>query len=96
MDEIDHRILRELHLNARITNAELAARVGLSPSPCWSRVRNLEQQGVIEGYVAIFNQTALGMPDTVIIEVTLDHHDDDILRRFEENWRGSPRWWKPI
>jgi Lrp/AsnC family leucine-responsive transcriptional regulator len=83
MDSIDHRILRELASNARITNTELAARVGLSPSPCWTRVRNLEESGVIEGYVTLFNQAALGLPDTVIVEVTLDRHDDEILNKFE-------------
>jgi Lrp/AsnC family leucine-responsive transcriptional regulator len=90
MDDTDLRILRELQRNARITNAELAAKVGLSPSPCWNRVRNLEQQGVIEAYVAVFNQTALGLPDTVIIEVTLEKHDDEMLRRFEENLAQLP------
>ena len=83
MDEIDYRILRELQWHARISNAELAARVHLSSSPCWNRVRNLEKQGVIEKYVTIFNQTALGLPDTVIVYVSLDRHDDDALQRFE-------------
>ncbi len=83
MDEIDHRILRELQWHARMSNAELAQRVRLSPSPCWNRVRNLEKQGIIEKYVTIFSQTALGLPDTVIVYVTLDHHDDEALHRFE-------------
>ena len=83
MDEIDYRILRELQFNARISNADLAERVGLSASPCWTRVRALEQQGVIEKYVSIFDQAALGLPDTVIIEVTLDRHDDETLKKFE-------------
>ncbi len=90
MDEIDRRILRELQYNARITNAELAERVGLSPSPCWNRVRALEQQGVIEKYVTIFDQAKIGLPDMVIIEVTLEHHDDDILRKFAEALEKLP------
>ena len=53
MDAIDRRILRALHRNARLTNAELAEEVGLSPSHCWTRVKRLEQAGVIKGYVAI-------------------------------------------
>src|SRR6266540_2305931 len=68
MDEIDYRILRELQFNARIANVQLAERVGLSPSPCWNRLRHLEAQGVIENYRTIFSQAALGMPDTAIIE----------------------------
>src|SRR5205814_72820 len=53
-------------------------------SPCWNRLRNLETEGIIEKYVTIFNQGALGVPDTVIIEARLDRHDDDTLKRFEE------------
>lgn len=84
MDEIDCRILREIQFNARISNVELAERVGLSPSPCWNRLRNLEKECVIDRYVTLFNQTALGMPDTVILELRLEHHDDRTLKRFEE------------
>jgi len=83
LDEIDYRILRELQFNARISNSELAQRIGLSPSPCWTRVRNLEANRVISQYVTIFSQGALGLPDTVIINVTLDRHDDETLKRFE-------------
>lgn len=82
LDETDHRIMRELQENARIKNADLAERVGLSPSPCWTRVRNLEKSGVIDRYVTIFNNEALGLPDTVIIEVTLERHDDEVLKKF--------------
>jgi Lrp/AsnC family leucine-responsive transcriptional regulator len=84
MDAIDKRILRALHRNARLTNAELAEEVGLSPSPCWTRVRRLEQAGVIRGYVAILDQAQLGLPDTVIIEVMTEKHDEETLRRFEQ------------
>jgi Lrp/AsnC family leucine-responsive transcriptional regulator len=83
MDEIDYRILRELQSNARISNVELAQRVGLSPTPCWNRVRNLEKEGVIEKYVAVLNQAALGRADTVIVELHLENHDDESLKRFE-------------
>ena len=83
MDAIDRRILRALHRNARLTNAELAEQVGLSPSPCWTRVKRLEQAGVIKGYVAILDQAQLGLPDTVIIEVMMERHDEDSLKRFE-------------
>ncbi len=84
MDEIDYRILRELQQNARISNADLADRVGLSASPCWNRVRNLEKEGIIEKYVAICNQSAFGLPDTVLIYLSLDRHDDEVLKRFED------------
>ena len=83
MDEIDYRILKELQWDARLSNTELASRVGLSASPCWTRVRNLEKQGTIEKYVTIFNQSLLGLPDTAFVYVTLEHHDDEALHRFE-------------
>jgi Lrp/AsnC family leucine-responsive transcriptional regulator len=82
IDELDRRILRELRLDGRLSNTKLAERVGLSTTPCWNRVRALEEGGMIEGYAALLSQTALGYPDTVIIEVTLDRHDDDIFEKF--------------
>lgn len=90
MDEIDRRILRELHLNAKISNTELAERVGLSPSPCWNRVRRLEADGVIEKYVTIINQRAIGVPDSVILEIRMTAQDTETLRRFEETLRSLP------
>jgi Lrp/AsnC family leucine-responsive transcriptional regulator len=90
MDAIDRRILRALHGEARLTNAELAERVGLSPSPCWSRVRRLEQSGVIRGYRAELDQAKLGLPDTVIIEVMTEKHDEEQLRRFEQAIADMP------
>jgi Lrp/AsnC family transcriptional regulator, leucine-responsive regulatory protein len=82
LDDIDRAILRELQGNGRLSNTELAERVGLSPSPCWQRVKRLEEGGYIEGYAAVLNQKQLGMPDTVIIEVTLERHDDEVLEKF--------------
>ncbi|SOZ17875.1 Bkd operon transcriptional regulator (plasmid) [Cupriavidus taiwanensis] len=82
LDDTDRRILRELRRDGRLSNARLAEQVGLSATPCWNRVRALEECGVIEGYAALLNQKALGLPDTVLIEVTLERHDDDMLYRF--------------
>jgi len=82
IDEIDRRILRELRRDGRLSNTRLAELVGLSTTPCCNRVRALEQAGLIEGYTALLSQTGLGYPDTVIIEVTLDRHDDDIFDKF--------------
>ena len=82
IDEIDRRILRALRQDGRLSNTKLAEKVGLSTTPCWNRVRALEEGGLIEGYTALLSQQALGYPDTVIIEVTLDRHDDDIFDKF--------------
>jgi len=90
MDAIDKRILRALARRGRLTNTELAEEVGLSASPCWTRVRRLEQAGVIRGYAAILDQAALGLPDTVFIEVMMERHDEDSLRRFEEAVKAIP------
>lgn len=84
IDELDRRILRELRKDGRLSNTKLAEKVGLSTTPCWNRVRALEDGGMIEGYTALISQTALGYPDTVIIEVTLDRHDDEIFEKFGE------------
>jgi Lrp/AsnC family leucine-responsive transcriptional regulator len=83
MDGIDKKILRTLSRQGRLTNAELAEAVGLSPSPCWTRVKRLEQAGVIKGYAALLDQAALGLPDTVFIEVMMERHDEEHLCRFE-------------
>ena len=90
IDDLDRAILRELQTNARISNAELAERVGLSASPCWQRVKRLEDAGYIEGYMAILDQKRLGFPDTVIIEVTLEKHDDEVLERFGQALTNLP------
>lgn len=82
LDRIDRRILRALQQNGRLTNAQLAEQVGLSASPCWQRTRRLEAEGFIGGYTAVLDQERLGMPETVIIEVMLDRHDDAALEAF--------------
>ncbi len=83
LDHIDHKILRHLQENARITNAELADKVGLSPTPCLRRLRRLETDGIIRGYHTEVNREALGINVTVIILVKLEREDDTTLREFE-------------
>ncbi|WFL77540.1 Lrp/AsnC family transcriptional regulator [Altererythrobacter arenosus] len=90
MDKKDRQILRELQRNARLTNAELAERVHLSPSPCLRRVKNLEKAGVIERYVAVVNREAAGYPVTAFVQVTLAKHEGDIVKGFEQRMRDTP------
>jgi len=90
MDAIDKKILRALARQGRLTNAELAEEVGLSPSPCWTRVKRLEQAGVIRGYAALLDQEALGLPDTVFIEIMMERHDESQLRGFEQAVKDIP------
>jgi Lrp/AsnC family leucine-responsive transcriptional regulator len=82
LDAIDRKILSELRRNARLTMHELAERVGLSSSPCWTRVKRLEEGGVIDSYVAVLGHAALGLDTIVFIELTLDRHDEKVMERF--------------
>lgn len=84
LDEFDRKILKELLKDGRLTNNQLADKIGLSKSPCWQRVKRLEEEGYIQGYTAILNQSKLGMAEIVMVEVTLDRHDDAMLRKFEK------------
>lgn len=87
LDEKDRQILRELQRDGRVSNADLAERVNLSPSPCLRRLRNLEQSGVIEGYTAIVNQKAYGLPITVFIQIRLSPHSTAAAQEFERRIR---------
>lgn len=84
LDDIDRRILEELQTDGRITNQDLSEQVGLSPSPCLRRLRQLEGSGVIAGYVALINPEAVGLSVTAFIRVRLDQQDDRHLALFEE------------
>ncbi|WP_246710258.1 Lrp/AsnC family transcriptional regulator [Martelella soudanensis] len=90
LDAIDRKILRLLLEDARLSNTQIAERVGLSPSPCWQRIRRLESDGYITGYIAILDQALLGAAETVIIEITLDRHDDDVLEKFGRAMASMP------
>jgi Lrp/AsnC family leucine-responsive transcriptional regulator len=90
LDRTDRAILAALLADGRISNAQLAEKVGLSPSPCWQRVRKLEDAGVISGYSAILDQAKLGISETVIIEVALDRHDEDTLESFGRAMAAMP------
>lgn len=83
MDHIDRAILAVLDRSGRISNADLAARVGLSPSPCLRRVRRLEKAGVIRGYRADIEPQALGRSLRVLVGVRLVRHDRTDVRAFE-------------
>ena len=82
-DATDRRILEVIQEEARISNSELADRIGLSPSPCWRRVRTLEDNGVIERYVTLVNAKAVGLPITVFATVALEKQVESALESFE-------------
>lgn len=91
LDLTDRKILSALTANGRLTINELAEKVGLSQSPCWTRVKQLEASGVITGYAAIIDQTAIGLRDIVFVEITLEKHDDKVLERFGAALARMPR-----
>ena len=86
LDAVDVRILRELQKDGRLTNVELADRVGLSPSPCLRRVKALEKSGVIRGYHAALDRSGLGLGLTVFVGVKVAHRPE----------KRSPTFWDAV
>lgn len=84
LDAIDRKILAALQRDGRLTNAELAQQVGLSPSPCLRRVRILERRGVLRGYVALVDPNAIGLDITAYVRVSLEKQDAGQLDSFEQ------------
>ena len=89
-DKKDLRILKILQEQARISNSDLAQHVGLSPSPCWRRVRALEDAGVIQQYVALVSAKSVGLPINVFATVTLDKQIESALEAFETSVTKRP------
>jgi Lrp/AsnC family leucine-responsive transcriptional regulator len=82
-DAIDCKILDQLQRDGRTSNQDLSQAVGLSPSPCLRRVRQLEESGIITGYVALVSPEAVGLPVTAFVRVRLSSQDDRNLAEFE-------------
>ena len=78
-DRIDLKILRAIESDGRISNVNLAEKVGLSPSRCWERLRRLETEGYIKRYTAQINQDLLGHSEIAIVEIVLERHDEAAL-----------------
>ena len=89
-DQIDRKILSELQNDGRMTNVELAARVGLTAPPCLRRVRALEDDNAILGYHAQLNPARLGYTITVFAMVSLKSQAEESLRQFEDHMRSLP------
>ncbi len=87
VDAIDRRLLAELQDEGRVTNVELAQRVGLTAPPCLRRVRALEDAGVIKGYHAELDASKLGFAITVFALVSLKSQAEESLRQFEDHMR---------
>lgn len=90
LDRFDLAILGALRRDARVSLQQISAEVGLTSSPCWTRIKRMEEAGVIEGYTVRVNQAALGYADTVILQVTLDSHSDAMLESFGKALQAIP------
>jgi Lrp/AsnC family leucine-responsive transcriptional regulator len=90
LDRYDRRILEVLQQEGRISNQELAERIGLSPSPCLRRVRALEDGGLITGYRAILDARRLGLSLLALIHISMDRHTPERFTHFEERVRALP------
>jgi Lrp/AsnC family leucine-responsive transcriptional regulator len=82
LDKYDMAILEVLQRDARASLQEISAGVGLSPTPCWNRIKRMESEGVIRGYSALIDQAAIGFADTVIVQLTLNSHTDSMIEDF--------------
>lgn len=91
LDEIDRRILRALQRNGRITNVELAEKVGLSPSPCLRRVRLLEKEGIIDRYVALINASKVNKGMTVFARIWLKEQNAEAVDHFIDQVKNLPQ-----
>ena len=90
MDRFDRRILQVLQEDGRISNQDLAERIGLSPSPCLRRVRALEEAGVIIGYRALVDPRALGLSLMALIHISMDEHTPERFSQLEAAIREIP------
>ncbi len=90
LDRYDVKILQILHDNGRITKSHLAEEINLSVSPCWERVKKLEQAGIIEGYGAKVNTDILFKKTSVMVEVSLKEHNAQAFKRFEQLVKHTP------
>ena len=84
LDKLDLAILEQLQSNARLSNNELAEKVGLSASPCWRRVKRLEEHGVIKGYVALLEPEYTGTPISAYAHISLTDHRPESVLQFDE------------
>jgi Lrp/AsnC family leucine-responsive transcriptional regulator len=90
LDKYDVAILGVLREDARASLQDISARVGLSTTPCWNRIRKMESDGVIQGYTVRLDPAAIGFSETVIVQVTLDSHSEETLEAFGRELEAIP------
>ncbi|MCX7172414.1 MAG: Lrp/AsnC family transcriptional regulator [Proteobacteria bacterium] len=90
LDKFDLAILSILRQDARASLQDISARVRLSTTACWTRVKKMESAGVIQGYTVRIDPAALGFTETVMVQVTLDNHSDDTIESFSKALEDIP------
>jgi len=90
LDRVDREILRLLAADASLSLADIAGKVGLTPTPCWKRIRRMEQDGIITGRVATIDPNTIGLPVAVFVEIEAADHSGDWLKRFADVVAGMP------
>ena len=91
LDRYSLKILRELQRDARQTVQQLSDAVGLSPTPCWKRVKEMEAAGVIRGYTALVDRERVGLNLAVVVEANLNQHTEELVQRFEQAVAEAPQ-----
>jgi len=90
IDKFDLAILSVLQKDARASLQDISKHVGLSPTPCWTRIKRMETEGVIQGYTVRVDPPSVGLTETVIVQVTLESHTDETLYEFGRILEGIP------
>lgn len=90
LDRLDREILRLISADSSLSLADIAVKVGLTPTPCWKRIRRMEEAGVILRRVAVIDPAKIGLPVSVFVEVETADHSADWLDRFADVVNGMP------
>jgi DNA-binding Lrp family transcriptional regulator len=91
LDAYSVKILSELQADGRLTVQDLAGRIGLSTTPTWNRLKDLEREGIIHHYAAVLDRTRIGLGSCVLAEINLDRHGDNVVEEFEQAIRECPQ-----
>ena len=84
MDLTDKELLKLLQKNADLPLSEISRRIGISTTPCWNRIKKLEERGIIKHKVSVLDKVKVGFPVTVFLSITVSNHNSDWYTRFEE------------
>jgi Lrp/AsnC family transcriptional regulator len=84
IDNIDQKILVQIQKNASLPLSEISKRVGISPTPCWNRIKKMEERGVISARTIVLNRKAINLPILVFLSIRVSHHSGDWISKFQE------------